>query len=70
MTEIFGGLNVDEDTKIEYWEAYVRYMVNTQGSYRLNDIRNPFWQITHMHPDNFDWHGWREAMGYPEGARR
>lgn len=70
MDEVLSGLNVDEDTKLEYWEAYIRYMVNIEGGTRLNDIRNPFWQITHMHPDDFNWYEWREAMGYEHGARK
>lgn len=62
---IISGLNVDNDTQLEYWQAYVKYMTSGNKSYRFNSVSdNPFWRTIGMHPDNFDWDGWKEAMGY------
>jgi len=61
------NLDLDPDEARELWEDYLRYMVS--GSYKRNELSNPFWQASGIHPDNFDWWGWREAMGYPHGNR-
>jgi hypothetical protein len=64
-----GMVDEDEDEQMRFWDMYVKYMVAGEGRYRRNDIRNPFWQATGIHPDNYDWQAWRETMGY-RGARR
>jgi hypothetical protein len=66
--------DLDADDKREMWDDYLRDIVGRKGqhmSYRRNDIRNPFWQKWGIDPESeFDWHEWREAMGYPHGGRR
>ena len=63
--------DMDEDEQQDFWDSYTRYMVNTKGvPYRINSLQNPFWSDVNIHPDDFDWREWREAMGYPHGARR
>lgn len=65
--------DLDEDDKQELWEDYLRNMVGRRGiraQYKYHDINNPFWQKWNIDPDSFDWHAWREAMGYPHGRRR
>lgn len=62
--------NIPVDEFEAFWRDYIRYMVKSKGSkYRLHDLRNPFFQNWNIHPDDFDWWEWREAMGYPHGAR-
>lgn len=65
-------LDLDERQRLQMWADYTRYMVGKPGEapYRRNDQQNPFFQRWGINPDTFDWHGWREAMGYPEGGRR
>jgi hypothetical protein len=71
MSSIPYWADMDEDEQLEFWDAYTRYMVDTKNApYRLNSLQNPFWSEINMHPDDFDWHAWREANGYTHGARR
>ena len=60
-------LDLDADEKLELWYIYLQHMVS--GSSKRNSITNPFFQAAGLHPDNFDWWGWREAMGYPHSAK-
>jgi hypothetical protein len=65
--EVFDSLpGMADENELEQrrlWRLYVRHMV--MGHTRRNDVRaNPFWRETGIHPDNFDWQEWREAMGY------
>jgi hypothetical protein len=62
--------NLDEEDKQEIWRDYVHYLVSSKSHYLRNDIHNPFWAKWGVDPDYFDWHAWREAMGYPHGVRR
>jgi hypothetical protein len=55
------------DEQLEVWREFIKF--NQRGDIRRKDPRHPFWQTTGIHPDNFDWHGWREMMGYSHGAR-
>jgi hypothetical protein len=61
--------NIPVSDREDFWKDYIKYMVKGQGRYRRNDIRNRFWQNWNIHPDSFNWWEWREAMGYPHGAR-
>ena len=71
MTSIPYFSDMDEDEQIDFWDSYTRYMVDVKDApYRINSLDNPFWSEVGIHPDDFDWHEWREAMGYPHGARR
>jgi len=65
--------NLPEDEKQELWHDYLTYLVGRRGTraqYRYRDPNNPFWTKWNIDPDSFDWHAWREAMGYPHGRRR
>lgn len=65
------GINEDfvtEDERHEVWDAYLEYMVS--GQHRRNDPSNPFWRISGIDPDNFDWDDFRTAMGYKARGRR
>ena len=62
--------NLSEEDKQELWRDYLHYMVSKNSHFKRNDIRNPFWQKWGIDPDNFDWHAWRDAMGYEHGARK
>jgi hypothetical protein len=64
------GLDLDEQDKRQFWADYNLYMVSHRTDYRRNADDNPFWRTWGIDPDEFDWHGWREAMGYPHGGRR
>jgi hypothetical protein len=65
--------DIPADEAEDFWDDYLRYMVGRRGErmpYRRDDIRNPFWQNWDINPDSFNWHEWREEMGYSHGARR
>lgn len=64
------ALDLDEREKREFWADYNLYMVSHRTSYARNSEDNPFWRNWNMTPDDFNWHEWREAMGYPHGNRR
>jgi len=65
--------DLDRDDEEEMWDDYLRWIVGKRGEhqqYRRNDLQNPFWQKWGIDPEEqFDWHDWREAMGYPHGNR-
>lgn len=64
-------LDLDERQKRQFWADYNLYMVSHRTNYRRNSSDNPFWRTWGINPDrDFDWHAWREAMGYPHGGRR
>lgn len=69
--EVFDAIpGMDDETPEdqEYlWRSYLSNMVF--GNRQRNDPGNPFWDDIGMHPRDWDWHGWREAMGY-KGRRR
>jgi len=54
----------DDDEKQEYWESYIRNIVNGEGNKRRNSTQNMFWRDTGIDPSDFNWAVWREAMGY------
>ena len=59
------GLEYETDDDIaELWESYVRNMVYGARGVRLNTLDNPFWTDIGIAPENFNWRGWREQMGY------
>jgi hypothetical protein len=65
------AMNLDESDKRQLWADYNLYMVSHRTSFKRNDPDNPFWEKWHLDPDeDWDWHGWREAMGYPHGNRK
>lgn len=64
------ALDLDAREKREFWADYNLFMVSRRTGIRRNNPENPFWSRWGISPDNFDWHGWREAMGYPHGGRR
>lgn len=66
---IMEGLDLDPEEELELWQAYITYMTQSNNAFRLNSLDNPFWNISNIHPDNFDWYNWREAMGYDHGKR-
>lgn len=64
-------LDLDERQKRQFWADYNLYLVSHRTNYRRNSSDNPFWRTWSINPDrDFDWHGWREAMGYEHGNRR
>ena len=69
VRDMASAFNIPVDEQEEFWKDYMKYMVRGKGGYRMQDLRNPFWQNWNIHPDDFDWYEWREAMGYPHGAR-
>jgi hypothetical protein len=69
LMSIPGYGDMDEDEKQELLEDYVRYMIRGEGPYQRNDVRNPFWSASGIHPSNFDWDAWRDDMGYSRGRR-
>lgn len=65
------ALDLDAREAREFWADYLHYMVSDRSHVIRNDREsNPFWDEWGIDPDQFDWHGWREAMGYGHGARR
>jgi hypothetical protein len=68
--KIVGPMDLDPDEKLQLWQDYITYMTKSNNNYRLNNLNNPWWRISGMHPDDFDWWDWREAMGYEHGARK
>lgn len=64
------ALDLDEREKRQFWADYNLYMVSHRTEYRRHSDDNPFWSTWNIDPSEFDWHGWREAMGYPHGGRR
>lgn len=54
----------DED-KQELWQSYVENMVFGRSGYRYNDLRNPWWDDSNMHPNQFDWDEWRKWRKTP-----
>lgn len=65
-----GPMDLDESEKRQFWADYNLYMVSKRTDYKRNDPENPFWSRWNLDPDEWNWHGWREAMGYPHGNRR
>jgi hypothetical protein len=53
----------DEDVE-ELWDSYLRNMVFGARRTRLNTMDNPFWEDMGIAPEDFNWRGWREQMGY------
>lgn len=47
----------DRDTQESLWEAYIETMVN-------GGDHDQFFEDMGIEPADFDWNGWREAMGY------
>jgi hypothetical protein len=74
IDDLASTYDLDEEEKQELWDDYLEYIVGERGErmrYRRNDIHNPFWQKWGIDPEEqFDWHAWREAMGYPHGDRK
>lgn len=73
VTEMYEeDLDLDPQERLQFWADYTRYMVGPKNGtqYQRNAQDNPFFQRWGINPDTFDWHGWREAMGYPQGGRR
>jgi hypothetical protein len=64
------ALDLDEQDKRQFWADYNLYMVSHRTEYKRADPENPFWSNWNISPDDWDWHGWRESMGYPHGNRR
>ena len=68
------GLDLDPMERRQFWADYNLYMVSDRTGVRRNSVvDNPFWEKWNIDPtgdDGFDWHSWREAMGYPHGGRR
>lgn len=59
------GLEYESDEDIEeLWESYIEHMVYGARGTRLNKLDNPFWNEIGIAPEDFDWRGWREQMGY------
>jgi hypothetical protein len=63
-------MDLDAQEKLQFWADYNLNMVSRRTGFRRNSDDNPFWRDWHINPDNFDWWGWREAMGYPHGRRK
>ena len=59
-----GLLIDDEETQLEDWPLYLKYIVKGESEFKRNDFHNPFWQHTGTDPGDFDWDDWRSAMGY------
>jgi hypothetical protein len=59
----------DEQEEYDTWRSFCGNMV-AKGGIRRNDIHNPFWQETGLNPRrDFDWDGFRRAMGYKARGR-
>jgi hypothetical protein len=64
-------LDLDERERREFFADYLHFMVSDRYHGRRNDPQNPFFQKYGIDPEqDFDWHAWRLAMGYPEGNRK
>jgi hypothetical protein len=50
--------------KYELWQDYLDSMV--EGAYK----QDRFFDLVGISKGDFDWHAWREAMGYPHGGRK
>ena len=70
MRDIFYTYDISGDRQTEMWRDYVKWMVKPGQKFRRNDPRGPFWRKYGITPSSWDWHAWREAMGYPHGNRR
>lgn len=49
--------------QIEDWQFYLQYLVLGESQFKRNDPRNPYWAHMGIDPGDFDWAGWRIAMG-------
>ena len=64
-------LDMDSRERRQFFADYLHFMVSDRYNGRRNDDQNPFFQKYGIDPErDFDWHAWREAMGYPHGNRR
>lgn len=52
----------NEDEREDVWRSFLRF--SEPGGTKRNSPRNPFWSDLGLHPSDFDWEGWRTAMGY------
>lgn len=68
IRDLYGFEREDRETQLEIWREYLKF--NKSGGPRRNDPSHPFWRYTGIDPRDFDWHGWREAMGYRHGGRK
>jgi hypothetical protein len=62
-------LESDPDELLDLWRSYVQHIVNGEGRYRRNSSSNMFWRDLGLDPRDFDWAGWRVAMGYKARQR-
>jgi len=74
IDDLAASHNLDYEEQYELWQDYLRWIVGKKGAhapYKRSDLHNPFWQKWGIDPEeDFNWHDWREAMGYPHGNRR
>jgi hypothetical protein len=47
------------DARELFEEAFLQHGENLSW-----EARDDWWEFTGMEPQDFDWHGWREMMGY------
>lgn len=59
----------DDQEEYDTWRSFLENIVRPGGT-RRNNIRNEFWQQTGLNPNrDFDWDGFRRAMGYKARGR-
>lgn len=65
-------LDMDERERRQFFADYLHFMVSDRSHVKRNEPQsNPFWHKYGIDPEHdFDWHAWRQAMGYSEGNRR
>ena len=63
--DVFYPLTIDapeltRDEQLEMWQDYIE-------TFMMNEHRHDwFFETWNVHPSDFDWQAWREAMGYRE----
>lgn len=54
--------------QVRLWREFIKF--NQRGGIQRKDPRHPFWHASGIHPENFDWSGWRairDKYGTPRG---
>jgi hypothetical protein len=69
VRDLYGFEGSSKADQVDIWREFIKFN-QPGGQYKRNDVRNPFWTTTGIHPDNFDWFGWREMRGYSHGGRK
>jgi hypothetical protein len=62
LRDLYGFERAPHDAQVDIWREFVKFNSKQRQPYLRKDSRHPFWQITGISPDNFDWTEWRALM--------